>query len=82
MILDNASQNIWDELKEERIGWLEDMLAYLNKVHVVHSVQVIPRKNQDVLNILTPRILQHEKQIYIIKWIQLNNIWNKNSNII
>lgn len=75
MILDmKMSQNIWESTiwmyqlnwKGERIIWLDGTVPYLNKVHIVHSVEVIPGKNQDILNILTSWILQHRSIFYII----------------
>lgn len=57
--------NASTELKGGRIVWLDGTVPYLNKVHIVHSVEVISRKNQDILNILTSWILQHRSIFYI-----------------
>lgn len=38
-------------------------VPYLNEVHVVHPIQVIPRKNQHILNILAPCILWNGKHM-------------------
>lgn len=35
-------------------------VPYLNKVQVIHPIQVIPRKNQYILDILAPCILWKE----------------------
>lgn len=55
---DNWEMAFWILFSEAKLT----VLSYLNKVQVVHSIQMITRQDQNILNILASCILRHEKR--------------------